>query len=141
MGDKIKVTDDDLKKCIIVDSKNCSLPANQSVSPTPSPTKPPQRTLSPRMRRLVNDADLIQRRLVNFKLIKVKDLRGNPPDVYIIEYLVRGIETVVDGNITYRDSHQVEFKLTSDYPRMSPKCRMLTPGIPSEHRTSGDLYR
>jgi len=92
------------------------LPANQQ-----------QRTLPPRMRRLVNDADLVQRRLENFKIVQVKELRGSPPEVYIIEYLIRGVEAVRNGSIIYRNSHLTEFKLTSDYPRMSPKCRMLTP--------------
>ena len=26
-----------------------------------------------------------------------------------------------------RDSHMVEIQLTSDYPRLAPKCKMLTP--------------
>jgi ubiquitin-protein ligase len=114
----------------IDDISSISFQSQLPVSPTPSPVNPPQRALPPRMRRRFSDAELIRQRLDNFKLVKVKESRGNPgnpPDVYIIEYFVKGIEKVDGDNIMYRESHLAEFKLTSDYPRMSPKCRMLTP--------------
>ena len=50
-----------------------------------------------------------------------------PPEVYQVEYFVRGLERGSDGKPVPREQHLVEIQLTSDYPRLSPKCRMLTP--------------
>lgn len=52
---------------------------------------------------------------------------GNPPDRYQIEYFVRGLVRGPAGTPVYHDRHLAEIQLTSEYPRQSPKCKMLTP--------------
>ena len=84
--------------------------------------KPPMR-----IRRLIADAEQMSRVFAHFPLICIVSVEGNPPDKYRIEYNVRGLARSYDGQPIYRDQHLVEIQLTSDYPRQSPKCRMLTP--------------
>lgn len=62
-----------------------------------------------------------------FELIKVLGATGNPPDVYHVEYAVRGLERGKGDKPVTRDLHRVEIRLTADYPRVAPVCRMLTP--------------
>lgn len=83
--------------------------------------------MSPRMRRLWFDAETIRLRFEGFPLIRVAEMRGNPPDYYRIEYRVRGLQYASGNQMQHRDSHMVEIQLTHDYPRQQPKCKMLTP--------------
>ena len=47
---------------------------------------------------------------------------------YEIEYFVIGLERIAERKEPVeRSYHTVQIKLTSDYPRMSPACKMLTP--------------
>ena len=80
-----------------------------------------------RTRRLVADANMLAAAFKNFPLIKVRKREGNPPDLYQIAYKVRGLVRGPEGTPIFRDTHVAEIQLTSDYPRQSPKCRMLTP--------------
>lgn len=80
-----------------------------------------------RTRRLMADAQAMHKAFDSFSLIRVKSTTGNPPDVYQIEYLVKGLEKGKKREPVVRESHLVEVQLTSDYPRLGPKCRMLTP--------------
>ena len=55
--------------------------------------------------------------------------RGTPPEVYQVEYHVKSLDRgkrAKDGPVS-REQHLVEIQLTSDYPRVSPQCKMLTP--------------
>jgi molybdopterin/thiamine biosynthesis adenylyltransferase/ubiquitin-protein ligase len=54
-------------------------------------------------------------------------LSHDPPELYRVEYRVRGLVRGNGGTPQYRDEHRVEIQLTRDYPRQSPKCKMLTP--------------
>lgn len=94
---------------------------------TVAPSQSSGRSLPPRMRRLLADAKNVQDRLAKSSFIILEELKGNPPDAYIVRYQIRGIESVTNGNICYREKHRAEFKLTSEYPRTGPLCRMLTP--------------
>jgi ubiquitin-protein ligase len=93
----------------------------------PEPIKPPPR-LPPRLRRLKADAEQMRDAFQNFPLIKIRSMTGDPPDTYEIEYFVRGLERI-DGrkDPVERSYHTAQIKLTSDYPRMPPQCKMLTP--------------
>jgi len=86
------------------------------------PTKIPMRT-----RRLTSDAQAIASAFYASDSIKVTPLAGDPPEAYRIDYTVQSLERGEDGQPKPRHEHQVEIQLTSDYPRMSPKCKMLTP--------------
>lgn len=95
---------------------------SKAAASTSAKKKPP-----PRMRRLVADANMLATAFKEFPLIKIRKREGNPPDLYQIAYKVRGLVRGPDGNPIYRESHVAEIQLTRDYPRQSPKCRMLTP--------------
>jgi len=84
--------------------------------------KPPMRT-----RRLIADANLLVTSFRNFPTIQIKSRAGNPPDIYRIVYNIRGLERGPEGKPVYRSVHEAEIQLTSNYPRQSPKCRMITP--------------
>ena len=84
--------------------------------------KPPMRT-----RRLTADAAQVRQAFTGFPLIQVRSITGNPPDRYQIEYFVRGLVRGTAGTPVCQDHHVAEIQLTSEYPRQSPKCKMLTP--------------
>ena len=80
-----------------------------------------------RVRRLRADADLMARAFGDQGPIRLKAAIGNPPSSYQLEYHVRGLEPGKGRVPLVRNQHLVEIVLTSDYPRLSPHCRMLTP--------------
>ncbi len=83
--------------------------------------------LPPRQRRLLADAEQIRRVFSNGEIIRLKTASGDPPELYEIEYAITGVGDVVKNQPVLRQSHLVEIQMTSDYPRLSPRCRMLTP--------------
>ena len=83
--------------------------------------------LSPRLRRLTSDYSIMQGRFSTFPLIHLERAIGNPPEIYVVSYHIRGIERIVGEQVIYRDYHEVEIKLPGTYPRTPPICRMLTP--------------
>ncbi|MDR0704400.1 MAG: hypothetical protein LBF88_05360 [Planctomycetaceae bacterium] len=89
--------------------------------------KPPLGKLPPRLRRLYTDAESVTSGLAKSAFIRVKTLEGSPPNLYQIEYYIRGIESIQGNNIIYRNNHVAEIRLTSEYPRQAPACRLLTP--------------
>src|SRR5262245_65721703 len=60
-------------------------------------------------------------------LIRVQSSEGDPPELYRIEYHVRSLARGPDGQPVPRDSHLVEIQLTSEYPRVPPRCQVVTP--------------
>ncbi len=80
-----------------------------------------------RIRRLSADAQQMSAAFQNFDLIKIKPFIGNAPETYQIEYTVNSLERDPKGKPIPRAQHVVEIQLTNDYPRLSPKCKMLTP--------------
>jgi ubiquitin-protein ligase/DNA-directed RNA polymerase subunit RPC12/RpoP len=88
----------------------------------PRPTKVPMRT-----RRLLADALAMAEAFRDFPLIHVTPMAGDPPETYRIEYHVHGLERGKDGKPMPRERHSVEIQLSSEYPRVSPHCKMLTP--------------
>jgi predicted Zn finger-like uncharacterized protein len=84
--------------------------------------------LPPRARRLTADAEQMRAAFENFPSIKIRATHNDPPDVYELEYFVRGLERIAGRKEpVQRDYHLVEIRLISDYPRMGPQCKMLTP--------------
>jgi len=95
--------------------------------PVPAPSKHEKPKLSPRMRRLQMDESSMRACFSNFPYINIHQTEGDPPERYVISYIIRGIEKVHKGKVIFRGFHQAEIKLTSTYPRTAPVCRMLTP--------------
>ena len=95
--------------------------------PSSSNSQQAERKLSPRQRRLFADYKMMHERFTNFPYIKLLEANGNPPERYVVEYYIRGIDHLENGRIIYRNNHKVEIKLPGTYPRTQPICRMLTP--------------
>ena len=99
-------------------------------APSAAPTAvaaPPVRKIPMRQRRLTADAEQMAAAFHDFPLIRVVSTRGEPAEVYQIEYQVRGLDRGKKNQPVPRERHLVEIQLTSEYPRISPKCKMLTP--------------
>lgn len=93
--------------------------------PGANPAGPPK--ISMRTRRLRADADAMEQAFADFPVIEVKPVAGEPPEIYHIQYQIKSLAPGVDGKPVTAGLHRAEIQLTSDYPRISPKCRMLTP--------------
>lgn len=110
-----------------VKCKNCGA---QLTVPPPSraglAAQPAAGVTPMRLRRLRADAEEMHRAFDGFDAIRIESAGGNPPDQYVIEYRVRGLEKVGAEPVP-RVAHRVEVQLVSEYPRLPPKCRMLTP--------------
>ena len=115
-----------LPEKVTIDPSLFSSEVDKRSSITKSPN-PSTKKRSPRLRRLFSDAALMETTFLNFDLINIKDIQGAPPETYIIEYFVKGISAFDNNKLTYSTYHMVEIKLTREYPRQSPKCKMLTP--------------
>ena len=83
--------------------------------------------LSPRIRRLKLDHDLLQQRFAGWPLIQITGTAGMPPEVYRFVYHVKGLFVAPNGEIQERAMHHLEVNLSLGYPRRAPQCRMLTP--------------
>jgi ubiquitin-protein ligase len=83
--------------------------------------------LSPRIRRLKFDYDLLQKRLAGWPLVRMVGTAGMPPELYRFQYLIKGLYVAGGGQIVERDEHLLEVNLSLGYPRRAPQCRMLTP--------------
>lgn len=84
--------------------------------------------LPPRARRLKADSDQMRQAFGNFGLIKIRTMNGEPPDAYEIEFFVRGLERIPGRKEPIeRNYHLAEIRLISEYPRLGPQCKMLTP--------------
>ena len=98
-----------------------SEPAAVAQDPAPAPAIPL------RVRRLHADASQIGAAFEGFPLIQARAAGGTPPDVYEIDYFVRGLERGKGDQPILREHHRARITLTSEYPRFAPQCRMLTP--------------
>ena len=84
-------------------------------------------TSSPRIRRLVQDHELLKRVLQDWPLIQITGTAGLPPEIYRFTYNIRGLYVSGSGDILERGAHVLEVNLSLGYPRRAPQCRMLTP--------------
>ena len=109
--------------------KKCGTPFTVPSPQAPlAPQAPAEPRLPPRLRRLKADAEQMKQAFERFDLIKVRSTSGDPPDTYELEYYVRGLERIPGRQEPIeRNYHLVEIRLTYEYPRMAPKCKMLTP--------------
>ncbi len=83
--------------------------------------------LSPRVKRLNQDYELLRNRFANWPLIQITGTAGLPPEVYRFTYSIKGLFVTSSGEIQERDTHVLEVNLSLGYPRRAPQCRMLTP--------------
>jgi ubiquitin-protein ligase len=71
----------------------------------------------------------MRRAFADFAPIRIRSTVGDPPETYQIDYALKGLEPGRGGKPSERDHHRVEIQLTADYPRLAPKCKMLTPAF------------
>ena len=88
----------------------------------------PPRRIPMRIRRLTADAEQMQAAFTDYPLIRIVSSQGEPPELYRVEYNVKSLDRGKKPNQPVsRETHLVEIQLTSEYPRQSPHCKMLTP--------------
>src|SRR5512140_992158 len=83
--------------------------------------------LSPRVRRLKLDYELLSTRFRDWPMIQISGTAGMPPEVYRFTYQIKGLYVSNNGEIMEREEHQLEVNLSLGYPRRPPHCRMITP--------------
>lgn len=83
--------------------------------------------ISPRVRRLKLDHELLTQRFADWPLIKITGSAGLPPEMYRFTYIMKGLYVANNGDIVERDEHVMEVNLSLGYPRRPPHCRMITP--------------
>jgi ubiquitin-protein ligase len=104
------------------------VPAVQSAGTAAAPAPAPPRSRLPvRTRRLLADAEQMRLAFGPSALIRIESSDGDPPDFYRVEYQVDGLARGPDGKPVPRDRHLVEIQLTSEYPRVAPRCKVVTP--------------
>jgi ubiquitin-protein ligase len=105
-------------------------PGNRDNIPEPPPARMPPKPvgrLPVRTRRLMADHRLVKETFAGSSMIRLLETSGDPAEIYTIEFHVKGIESVRGDQPVIRERHVAEIRLTSDYPRLAPACRMTTP--------------
>ncbi len=83
---------------------------------------------TPRLRRLYADWQAVREQFTGHPHIKVRPVRGNPPEEYEVTYYVPGVALDPRTNRpVIRREHRVRIYLHRDYPREKPKVVMETP--------------
>lgn len=101
-------------------------PPAPSIAPVANTSTSPK--LPVRTRRLLAEAEQIREAFANSARVKVVAVEGNPAEYYRIEYNVRGLELAVGSKEPrIREQHTIEIHLPSDYPRLAPQCKIITP--------------
>lgn len=116
--------------CVPAAPPPMSTPATPS-GPAGEQSQPEAAACAPRVplriRRLRSDALQMASAFGDSTLIRVRNSVGDPPDLYQVEYRVRGLQRGKGDQPILRDQHLVEIQLPADYPRTAPKCKALTP--------------
>lgn len=114
--------------------------SDPSMAPTaPAPARPPLR-----VRRLISDAELMQRTFAGCEHIRIESTHGDPPELYRIAFKVKGLTRDKKGRPILLDKHVAEVQLGAEYPRLPPVCKMVTPifhpNIDESHICIGDHW-
>jgi ubiquitin-protein ligase len=94
---------------------------------SPAPRVAVAAKLPVRTRRLIADLAQMRGAFSNGSLIRLLAAEGEPAEVYKIEFNIRGIESLKSKRPVFREQHVAEIRMTREYPRVAPACRMLTP--------------
>ena len=68
--------------------------------------------VSPRVRRLKLDHELLTARFAEWPLIKITGTAGLPPEMYRFTYFIRGLYVTPNGDIQERSEHTMEVNLS-----------------------------
>lgn len=94
----------------------------------PAAPAAPAAALPMRARRLLAEHRQMSQAFGDFPLIRFQAVDGQPPEVYQVNYAIKGLAPGEDGPVV-RQQHTVEIRLGAEYPRLAPQCRMLTPAF------------
>lgn len=84
--------------------------------------------VSPRLRRLMADYQLIRNEFTGHPTISVQPGGGYPPERYAVTYRVRGVQAIDEHERPILSNHHVaDIYLHQGYPREKPKCTLRTP--------------
>ena len=84
--------------------------------------------MNARLRRIYSDYQSIRDEFAGHPFITVTPVQGDPPEEYVIEYRVRGLELDPATNRPKpRDRHRARIYLHRDYPRRPPQIIWRTP--------------
>lgn len=107
------------------------VPARSSGAAQAPPTASPPSNAAPtglRARRLVADEAEMRSTFSDGRLVRIVSAEGSPPERYVLDIAVRSFVSGSESTPpTPGELHRVEIQLTTDYPRVGPRCRMLTP--------------
>jgi len=110
--------------------KTCGAQVSVPAAPEPVATPAASVKVPLRIKRLRSDALQMASAFRDSQFIRVRSSMGDPPDMYEVEYRVRGLERGKNSEQpSVRDHHVVEIQLPADYPRLAPKCKVLTPAF------------
>lgn len=83
--------------------------------------------MSARLRRLTADYEKIRAEAAGHKYVKIEPLGPQPPERYLVTYLVKGLKWDQAANRPIElNRHQVEIYLGQSYPREKPICNIKT---------------
>ncbi len=102
------------------------VPQSTDAPPVPQPVKSNEK-LPVRTRRLIAEQQQMRQAFSRGALIRLMHVIGSPAEVYKVEFKIRGVESLESDQPVFRGNHVAEIRLTRDYPRLAPACRMLTP--------------
>jgi ubiquitin-protein ligase len=83
--------------------------------------------MTPRLRRLNVDYQLITTALAAHPFIQLVSAEGAPPDRYVVDFNLTGLTPKGESGWEFGQTHRAEIFLPLDYPRRAPVCRMLSP--------------
>jgi ubiquitin-protein ligase len=84
--------------------------------------------MNARLRRIYSDYQSIRDDFAGHPFVTVTPVQGDPPEEYVIDYRVKGLELDPATNRPKtREHHRARIYLHRDYPREKPKCVLETP--------------
>lgn len=84
--------------------------------------------MNARLRRIYSDYQAVLNEFTGHPYITVTPGAGDPPEAYVVEYRVKGLELDPGSNRPRpRSLHRARIYLHKDYPREKPKCVLETP--------------
>ncbi len=75
---------------------------------------------------LATQLEEVQRLFANHPHISIVSTEGTPVNKYIVEYRVKGLVRLDDGEIAKSDQHRIEISLSFGFPHFPPNCKPLT---------------
>jgi len=82
--------------------------------------------MSLRLKRLASEHKQLTAGYKSHPQICVRPETADPPERYEVDFRVKGLELLPNGELVSRTEHTIEIVLPADYPRRPPMCKMKT---------------